>query len=83
MMAAQVVEYMDEIEASYEDQLGPLPPVVAPTRLTNATCETIDEFSIYHWNERTKNFRCFDFGDFIGARDFEDNLGIDVHRHYS
>jgi hypothetical protein len=38
----------------------------------------MDAYSIYHWDERVDKSRCFDFGDFLDAKDIEDNLGIDV-----
>jgi len=38
----------------------------------------MDEYSIYHRDERVDKSRCFDFGDFLTAKDIEDNLGIDV-----
>jgi hypothetical protein len=36
------------------------------------------EYRIYHWDERADKSRCFDFGDFLGSSDIEDNLGIDI-----
>jgi len=46
-MAVQIVDHLINIEASYEGQRGPLPPVVIPTTLTIHTpYETMDEYSI-------------------------------------
>ncbi len=33
---------------------------------------------MHHWDERKDKSRSFDFGNFIEARNIEDNLGIDV-----
>ena len=38
----------------------------------------MDEYSIYHWDERVDKSRCFDFGGFLIAKDIDDNLGMDV-----
>ena len=40
--------------------------------------ETKDEFYIYSWEDRVEKFCCFDFGDFLIARDIENNLVTDV-----
>ena len=78
-MATIIVNYLNEIEASYEGQPGPLPLVEIPTSLIVQTAyETIDELSIYSWEERVEKSRCFDFGDFLTAADIKHNLGIDV-----
>jgi hypothetical protein len=78
-MVAQIVDHLNDIEASYEGQSGPLLPVEMPTTLTIQTSYgTINEYFIYNWNERVDKSRCFDFGDFLTTKDMEDNLGIDV-----
>jgi hypothetical protein len=47
-MATLTVDHLNDIEASYEGQPGPLPPVEIPTILTLRTpLGTIDEFYIY------------------------------------
>ncbi len=78
-MATLIVAHLNEIEASYDGQPGPLPPVEIPTSLTIQTpFGTKNEFYIYSWEDRVKKSRCFDFGDFLIARDIENNLGNDV-----
>jgi hypothetical protein len=39
---------------------------------------TMDEHFIYHWDEPIDKSRCFDFSEFLGSCDIENNLGIDV-----
>jgi hypothetical protein len=39
---------------------------------------TKNEFFIYSWEDRVEKSRCFDFGNFLNARDIENNLGTDV-----
>lgn len=78
-MATITTDHLNDIEASYEGQPGPLPPIVIPTSLTFQTpYGTMDEFSIYSWDERADKSRCFDFGDFLNVRDIENNLGTDT-----
>ena len=73
------IDHLNDIEASYEGLRGPLPPIVIPTSLTFQTAlGTQDEIFIYSWEDRAEKFRCFDFGDFLIAKDIEDNLGTNV-----
>jgi hypothetical protein len=75
-LATITTDHLNDIEASYDGQPGPLPPVEIPTSLIFHTpYGTLDEFSIYSWDERTEKSRCFDFGDFLNVRDIENNLG--------
>ena len=61
---------MNDIEAAYAGQPGPLPPVQIPTSLTIKTAYgNTDEYYNYHWDERVNKCRCFDFGDFLSAKD--------------
>jgi hypothetical protein len=74
-MAMQTVDHLNGIEASYEGQPGPFPSIAAPTNLTIQTAYgTMDEYYIYHWDERIDKSRCFDFGDFLTAKDIENNM---------
>jgi hypothetical protein len=78
-MATLTVDHLNDIVASHEGQTGPLPPVEIPNSLTMQTAfGTTDEFYIYSWDDRVEKSRCFDFGDFLIARDIENNLGTDV-----
>jgi hypothetical protein len=37
-----------------------------------------DNFSIYHWDNFSDKSKCFDYGDFVFAREIEDNIGVDA-----
>ena len=64
-MATTIVDHLNDIEASYERQPGPLSPVEIPTSLTIQTgYGTTDEFSIHSWDERVEKSRCFDLATF-------------------
>ena len=81
-MATLIVDNVNDIVASYEGQLVPLPPVEIPTSLTMQTVfGTTDEFYTYSRDDRVEKSRCFYFGDFLIARDIENNLGTDVGIH--
>jgi hypothetical protein len=78
-MATLAIDHLHEIEALYEGHTGQLPLVEIPANLTMQTpFGTTDEFYIYSWEDRVEKSRCFDFGDFLIARDIENNLGTDV-----
>jgi hypothetical protein len=78
-MATITTDHLHEIEASYEGQPRPLPPIEIPTSLIFQTPYGIrDEFSIYSLDERADKSRYFDFGDFLNIRDIENNLGTDT-----
>ncbi len=49
-----------------------------PTSLTTKICGILDNFSIYHWDDFCDKSKCFDYGDFVSARDIEDTIGVDV-----
>ena len=67
-MSTLTVDHLNDIEASYEGQPGPFPPVEIPNNLTIPTAYvTTDEFSIYSWDERVEKSRCLDFGDFCNC----------------
>ena len=67
------------MEASYKGRTSPLPPVEIPTNLTIQTpYGAEDEFFIDSWEDRVEKSRCFDFGDFLNAREVENNMGTDV-----
>jgi hypothetical protein len=48
------------------------------TSLAMEICGDADGFSIYHLDELNDKSNCFYSGDFINARELEDNLGIGV-----
>jgi hypothetical protein len=77
-MATLTIDHLNEIEASYKGQPGTLPPIEYPVNLTMQTpFGTKDDFYIYSWEDRVEKSRCFDFGDFLNARDIEKSLGTD------
>ena len=50
-MATQIVDHLNDIEVSYEEQPGPLPPVKILASLTiEAAYGTMNEFYIFHWD---------------------------------
>jgi hypothetical protein len=57
---------------------GPLPPVDFSTNLTIVHNGILDEFFIYNWDDFNDNYKCFNYGELIIAREIEDNLAIDV-----
>ena len=57
---------------------GPIPPLDPPPSLTNKICVNFDNFSIYHWDNFINKSKCFDYGDFVSAREIEDNIYFDV-----
>ena len=40
--------------------------------------EFVIYFFIYHWDDVIDKSKCFDYGDFVTAREIEDNIGADV-----
>jgi hypothetical protein len=78
-MATLTFDHLNEIEASYEGQLGPLPPLEIPTSMTIQTpYGTQNEYFIYSWEDRVEKSRCFDFNDYLSSIEIENNLGTDV-----
>jgi hypothetical protein len=60
------------------DQLpGPIPHIDLPTSLRIELCRIYDDFYIYHWDDFIDKSKCFDCGDFVTAREIEDNIGAD------
>ena len=77
-MATLTIDHFNDNVASYEGQSTQLPCVEIPTSLTIQTAfGTTGEFFIYSWDDRVEKSRCCDFGDFLIARDMENNLGTE------
>ncbi len=75
------MDHLIQIEASYEGLHGPLPPIVVTTGLLiDIAYVTIDEYSIYHWDEGNgmNKAHCLDFGSLVTSKEVENNLGIDI-----
>ena len=55
MMDTLTVDHLNDIEASYEGQTGPLPLIEIPTSLTMQTpFRTTGEFYIYSWEDHVE-----------------------------
>jgi len=73
-----VIDSINEVVVSLERLPRPNPPLDPPTSLTSEICGIFDNFSIYHWNNFSDKSKCFNYGDFVSAREIEDNIGADV-----
>ena len=45
---------------------------------TTKICGIFDNFSIYHWDDFSDKSKCFDNGDFVFARETENNIGVHI-----
>ena len=77
-MVVAVTDGINEVEVALEQLPGPIPPLYPPTSLTTEICGIVDNFSIYHWDNFNDKSKCFDYGDFVSAREIEENIGIDA-----
>jgi hypothetical protein len=72
-----VTDTINEAIVALEQLPGPIPHLDPPTSLTTKICGTFDIFSIYHWDNFSDKSKCFDYGDFVSAREVEDDIGDD------
>ena len=78
-LAVPVTDRINEDVVALLEQLpGPIPPIDLPTCLTTEICGIFDNFGIYHWDDFMDKSKCFDCGDFVTAREIEDNISADV-----
>ena len=77
-LAVAVTDNINETVVALQQLPGPIPPTDLPTSLTTEKCEIFDNFAIYHWDDFIDKSKCFDYGDFITAREIEDNIGADA-----
>ena len=76
-MVFAVTECIKEVVVALEQFPGPIPPLDPPTNLTTKICAIFYNFSIYHWDNCNDKSKCFDYGDFVFAREIEDTIGVD------
>ena len=73
-----VTDSINEAVVAVEQLPGPNPPLDLPSSLTTELCGIYDDFSIYHWDDFIDKSKCFDYSDFVTAREIEDNISADV-----
>jgi hypothetical protein len=74
-LAVAVTDSINEDVLALEQLPGPITPIDLPTSLTTKICGIFDNFGIHHWDDFIDKSKCFDYGDFITAREIEDNIG--------
>jgi len=77
-LVVAVTDSINEVVVELEQLPGPIPPLDPPTSLTTEICGIFDSFSNYHWDDSSDKSKCFDYGDFLSAREIEDNIGVDA-----
>ena len=77
-LAVAVTDSINEAVVAIEQLQRPIPPIDLLTSLTTEICGIFDNFGIYHWDDFIDESKCFDYGDFVTAREIEDNIGADV-----
>ena len=74
-MVVAVTDSINEVVVALEQLPGPNTPLDSPTSLTTEVCGIFDNFCIYHWDDFSDKSKCFDYSDFVSAREIEDNIG--------
>jgi hypothetical protein len=77
-LAVAVTVSINEDVVALEQLPGPIPSINLPSSLTTEMCEIFDNFSICHWDGFIDKSKCFDYVDFVTAREIEDNIGADA-----
>ena len=77
-LAVAVTEISNKAVVALEQLPGPIPPIDLPTSPTAEICGIFNKFCIYHWDDFMDKSKCFDCGDFVTAREIEDNISADV-----
>ena len=74
-----MTDSINEVVVALLEQLpGSIPPLYPPTSLRTKICNFFDNFFIYHWHDCSGKFECFNYGDFVSAREIEDIVGSNV-----
>jgi len=76
--AVAVTNNINEVVVALEHFPGPIPPIDLPTSLTTKICGIFDNFGIYHLDDLIDKPKCIDNGDFVIAREIEDNIGANA-----
>ena len=78
-LVVAVIDSINEVVVVILEQLrGHVPPLDPLTSLTTEICEFLNNFYIYHRDNFSNKSKCFDYGDFVSAREIEDIIGVDV-----
>jgi hypothetical protein len=77
-LVVAVTVNIKEVVVSLEQLPGPIPPLDPPISLTTEIWGIFDNFYIYHWNNFSDKSKYFNYGDFVSAREIEDNIGVDA-----
>jgi hypothetical protein len=77
-LAVAVTDNINEAVIALEQLPGPISSTDLPTSLTTGMCGIFDNFSIYPWDDFIDKSICFDYGDFVTAREIEDTIGADA-----
>jgi len=77
-LVVAVTDNINEVVVALEQLPGHILPLDPPTSLTTKICGIFDNFSIYHWDNFSDKSKCFHYGDFVFAREIENNIGVDV-----
>ena len=77
-MVVAVTDSINEVVVALEELPGPILPLGTPTSLKTEIGGVFENFSIHHWDNLRDKSRFFYYGDFVSAREIEDNIGDDV-----
>ena len=77
-LAVAVTDNINEDVVALQQLPGHIPHVDLPTSLTTKIRGIFDKFGIYHWDDFINKSKCFDYGDFVNAREILDNIGANV-----
>ena len=75
-LVVAVTDNINEVVVALGQLPGPIPSLDPPTSLTTEICGIFDTFSIYHWDDFSDKSKYFDYGDFVFAREIENNIGV-------
>jgi hypothetical protein len=69
---------INEIVVALEQLPGTILPLDPPTSLTTIICGIFKILFIRHWDNFSGKPKCFDYGDFVSAREIENGLCADA-----
>ena len=76
-LVVAVIDCINEVVVALEKLPRPIPPLDPLTSLTTEICGMLYNFSIYPWDNFYDKSKCFDYGEFVSAREIEDNICVD------
>ena len=77
-LTVAVTDNINEVVVALEQLPGPIHPIDLRNSLTTEICGIFHNFGIYHWDDFIDKSKCFDYGDFVNAREIEGNIGADA-----